>query len=207
MNCLYTFKFIVVGDSHVGKSCLVKRFTDGRFMRDFETTIGVEFGTKIIHILNRNIKLQIWDTAGQESFRTITKLYYRCSCAALVLYDITNRTSFLNIDLWIKEIRAANGNIIPIMLIGNKTDKEELRQVESVEAEEYARENGLMFKEISVKLDCNAGDVFITLGKDVLKKVDSKQLTINAEKGIKLASEVRCPLEPKSNIKSKCCTH
>jgi len=208
MSYLYTFKFIVVGDTHVGKSCLLKRFSDGTFSTSFETTIGVEFGARIISVMNKDIKLQVWDTAGQEIFRTITKQYYRCSCAALVVYDITKRTSFINIDGWVREIKAANDQNTPIILIGNKTDMGVRREVETDEAEEYARQHGFLFRELSVKQDSDSGMVFNELAEDVLKKIDSGELVISPEQGIKLATQVSCPdIESGTSIiRSKCCT-
>ena len=186
MSFTYTFKFIIIGDSSVGKSCLLKKFIDGTFYEDFDTTIGVEFGAKIISCNNKNIKLQIWDTAGQETFRAITKSYYRGSTASILIYDVTKRSSFNNITSWIDDLKKMNIDNQFLILVGNKTDLIESRQVEKEEGEQLAQNHGLLFKEISVKCESNVGDVFNELAEHVLKKIETKQLTANDDNGIKV---------------------
>ena len=106
MSYAFTFKFIIVGDSSVGKSCLVLRFTDGKFKNQHDLTIGVEFASRLVQVdTNAAVKLQIWDTAGQESFRSITRSYYRGSIAAVLAYDITSKQSFLNCVKWLEDIQ------------------------------------------------------------------------------------------------------
>ena len=121
----YVFKYIVVGDSSVGKSCLLLQFTDGRFKQAHDLTIGVEFGSRTVEVSKGNfIKLQIWDTAGQESFRSITKAYYRGAICALLVYDVTRRQSFDNLVRWLEELFENGSNRMTIVLVGNKTDLE-----------------------------------------------------------------------------------
>merc|ERR1712224_729782 len=116
------FKYIIIGDTGVGKSCLLLQFTDKRFRQDHDLTIGVEFGARFMTIENKPIKLQIWDTAGQEAFRSITRTYYRGATGALLVYDISRRDSFNHVSRWLNEAREyANPNMV-IMLIGNKCD-------------------------------------------------------------------------------------
>merc|ERR1712063_239660 len=122
MSYAYLFKYIIIGDTGVGKSCLLLQFTDKRFQPVHDLTIGVEFGARMISVENKQIKLQIWDTAGQESFRSITRSYYRGACGALLVYDISRRDTFNHLTKWLEEARAnANANMA-IMLIGNKCD-------------------------------------------------------------------------------------
>jgi Ras-related protein Rab-2A len=121
----YLFKFIVIGDSAVGKSCLLLQFTDHRFKADHDLTIGVEFGARTVSLHDKSIKLQIWDTAGQESFRSITRSYYRGAVAALLVFDVTKRESFEALDSWMRETRNNANGTITIVLVGNKVDLEE----------------------------------------------------------------------------------
>ena len=123
MSYAYIFKFIIVGDSSVGKSCLLLQFTDNRFKQAHDLTIGVEFGARTLTIdKTTNIKLQIWDTAGQESFRSITRSYYRGAICSLLVYDITRRTSFQNVVRWLEEMREHAYSKMLIILVGNKKD-------------------------------------------------------------------------------------
>mmetsp|Transcript_39676 Transcript_39676/g.35416 ORF Transcript_39676/g.35416 Transcript_39676/m.35416 type:complete len:106 (+) Transcript_39676:85-402(+) len=105
MSYSYLFKYIIIGDTGVGKSCLLLQFIDKRFRQKHEVTIGVEFGARMINVDGKNIKLQIWDTAGQESFRSITRSYYRAAAGALLVYDITRRETFTHLTRWLDEAR------------------------------------------------------------------------------------------------------
>ena len=118
----YLFKYIVIGDTSVGKSCLLLQFLEKKFKFDHDTTIGVEFGSKIITVKDKHIKLQIWDTAGQETFKSITRSYYRGSIGVILVYDITNRDSFNNISKWLDETKSYANDKITVMLVANKTD-------------------------------------------------------------------------------------
>ena len=118
----YLFKFILIGDSNVGKSCLLMRLLEGRFKNQHEPTLGVEFGSKLISLDNKAIKLQIWDTAGQESFKSITRAYYKGSIAAIMVFDITSERSFLNVANWLYELKNHSHQKIHLVLVGNKKD-------------------------------------------------------------------------------------
>ena len=203
MSFTYTFKFIIIGDSSVGKSCLLKKFIDGTFYNNFDTTIGVEFGAKLISCNNKNIKLQIWDTAGQETFRAITKSYYRSSSGIILVYDVTQRSSFNNITSWINDLKEINISNRPVILIGNKIDLIETRQVEKEEGEQLADNHGFLFKEISVKLNSNVATIFNELAEHILKKIETKQIIINDDNGIKLGTST---IDLKAhNVSSRCC--
>ena len=124
MNFEYLFKYIIIGDSNVGKSCIVQRFIEGEFNNELENTIGVEFGAKEIRINNKLVKLQIWDTAGQEAFQSITRSYYRSAAGALLCYDITSKQSFENVQNWLEEAKSNGNDEMVICLVGNKNDME-----------------------------------------------------------------------------------
>merc|ERR1711998_306148 len=151
MSYAYLFKYIIIGDTGVGKSCLLLQFTDKRFQPVHDLTIGVEFGARMINIDGKQIKLQIWDTAGQESFRSITRSYYRGAAGALLVYDITRKDTFNHLSSWLEEVRQNGNPDIMVMLIGNKADLDSRRQVSSEEGERFAKENGLIFLETSAK--------------------------------------------------------
>uniref|UniRef100_A0A7N4V2Y5 RAB2A, member RAS oncogene family n=1 Tax=Sarcophilus harrisii TaxID=9305 RepID=A0A7N4V2Y5_SARHA len=143
----------------VGKSCLLLQFTDKRFQPVHDLTIGVEFGARMITIDGKQIKLQIWDTAGQESFRSITRSYYRGAAGALLVYDITRRDTFNHLTTWLEDARQHSNSNMVIMLIGNKSDLESRREVKKEEGEAFAREHGLIFMETSAKTASNVEEV------------------------------------------------
>ncbi|WZZ09059.1 hypothetical protein YC2023_094980 [Brassica napus] len=160
MSYAYLFKYIIIGDTGVGKSCLLLQFTDKRFQPVHDLTIGVEFGARMITIDNKPLKLQIWDTAGQESFRSITRSYYRGAAGALLVYDITRRETFNHLASWLEDARQhANANMT-IMLIGNKCDLSSRRAVTTEEGEQFAKEHGLIFMEASAKTAQNVEEVY-----------------------------------------------
>jgi small GTP-binding protein len=125
MASKYIFKYIIIGDTGVGKSCLLMRFIEGKFNTRYEVTVGVEFGAKVVNINEDPVKLQIWDTAGQETFKSITRSYYRSAAGALLVYDVTNRESFQNVHKWLDECREHGNPLMTIILIGNKVDLED----------------------------------------------------------------------------------
>lgn len=161
MSYAYLFKYIIIGDTGVGKSCLLLQFTDKRFQPVHDLTIGVEFGARLINIEQHQIKLQIWDTAGQESFRSITRSYYRDAAGALLVYDITRRESFNHLSRWLEEARQNGNPNMTIMLIGNKSDLEHRRAVSTQEGQLFAQENGLVFLETSAKSASNVETVSV----------------------------------------------
>eukprot|EP00743_Colponemidia_sp_Colp-15_P000757 GILK01000836.1.p1 GENE.GILK01000836.1~~GILK01000836.1.p1 ORF type:complete len:213 (-),score=33.12 GILK01000836.1:127-765(-) len=150
----YLFKVVLIGDSGVGKSNLLSRFTRNEFNLESKSTIGVEFATKTIKTEGKTIKAQIWDTAGQERYRAITSAYYRGAVGALLVYDISKRSSFDNVERWLKELRDHADSKIVIMLVGNKSDLRHLRAVTQEEASAFAEKHGLAFIETSA-LDSN----------------------------------------------------
>ena len=170
----------------VGKSCLLLQFTDKRFQHVHDLTIGVEFGSRMVSINDRQIKLQIWDTAGQESFRSITRSYYRGAAGALLVYDITRRETFEHLSSWLEDARQHANPNMTIMLIGNKSDVAHKRQVSREEGEEFAREHGLVFLETSAKTSDNVEEAFINTASVICEKIDDGLDVSNESHGIKV---------------------
>jgi len=187
MSYAYLFKYIIIGDTGVGKSCLLLQFTDKRFQPVHDLTIGVEFGARMITIDNRQIKLQIWDTAGQESFRSITRSYYRGAAGALLVYDITRRETFNHLTRWLEEARQNSNSNMAIMLIGNKSDLEHRRAVSTKEGEQFAQEHGLIFLETSAKTAANVEEAFIKTAEKIYENIQSGVYDVtNEAHGIKV---------------------
>jgi len=182
----YLFKFIVIGDSGVGKSCLLLQFTDRRFTTDHDLTIGVEFGAKTINVSDKTIKLQIWDTAGQENFKSVTRAYFRGAVAALLVYDVTSRESFDHVSTWLKEAKQSAGEAVTTLLVGNKTDLLD-RAVTSDEASAFAQQEGMLYIETSAKTGKNINEAFTLLTCEVLKNIEAGRYDLSSEaNGIKV---------------------
>ena len=190
MSYAYLFKYIIIGDTGVGKSCLLLQFTDKRFQPVHDLTIGVEFGARMVNIESKNVKLQVWDTAGQESFRSITRSYYRGAAGALLVYDITRRETFEHLTTWLEDARQHSSTNMVIMLIGNKCDLEDIRAVTKEEGEAFAREHGLVFMETSAKTAANVEVAFVNTAKEIYQKIQEGVFDINVEaNGIKLGPQ------------------
>lgn len=162
-----SLKIVIVGNSGVGKSNLMSRYATNEFSQDTQATVGVEFMTKSIQLENREAKIQIWDTAGQERFRAISRSIYHGAKGAMVVYDVTNQSSFDAIPTWIQELRVFAPATCCIFLIGNKCDLEHLRVVKKEDADRFARENGLSFLETSALERTNVDKAFEWLAKSV----------------------------------------
>ena len=155
----FLFKVVMIGDSGVGKSNLLMRYTKGEFNIESKTTIGVEFATKTIKTPDSKvIKAQIWDTAGQERYRAITNAYYRGAVGALLVFDVTSQRSFQNVENWLRELKQYADSNIVILLVGNKTDLKDQREVKREEAAQYADQHHLAYIETSA-LDCTNVDI------------------------------------------------
>lgn len=179
-TCCYSqfiFKIVLLGDSGVGKSNLVFRFTKNEFNKDSKSTIGVEFATKTVRIDdNKLVKAQIWDTAGQERYRSIASSYYRGAVGALLVYDITDRNSFNHVPMWLKEVEESAEKDCLIMLVGNKTDLEDQRTVFVRDGRSFARKNGLAFIETSAKDATGVDTAFQRILQEIYKTQTRKQL-------------------------------
>ncbi|KAJ3425698.1 ras and ef-hand domain-containing protein [Anaeramoeba flamelloides] len=163
-----TFKVILLGDSSVGKSSIVINFCEDTFSTSIESTIGAAYILKTINNGNKEIKLQIWDTAGQERYNSLTLLYFRSSQGAIVVYDITDKTTFERAKLWIREIREKEEQKTTIALVGNKTDLKE-RLVSTEKGSKYAKEEDLLFFETSAKTGEGISKIFLDLIKEMPK--------------------------------------
>lgn len=173
----YLFKVVLIGDSGVGKSNLLSRFTRNEFLLESKSTIGVEFATRTLQVEGRTIKAQIWDTAGQERYRAITSAYYRGALGALLVYDVTKPTTFENVSRWLKELRDHADSNIVITLIGNKTDLKHLRAVATEDAQSFAEKEGLSFIETSALEATNVEKAFQTILSEIYRIISKKSLS------------------------------
>lgn len=189
MSYHYLMKFIIIGDTGVGKSCLSVQYSENRFVHSHDITIGVEFNSKRIILTDENnkdniIKIQIWDTAGQEQFISITRSYYRGSAGVLVVFDITRRETFLNIKNWFREIDKNADDGCKILLIGNKSDLKERRQVSFEEANKLAKEYDVSYVETSAKNYENVEFIFNKLAKEILHSLKNENNSL--QPGVRL---------------------
>jgi Ras-related protein Rab-1A len=187
------YKILLLGDSEVGKSCFLMRYADNVFVDNYITTIGLDYKLKYVQLdSGQVIKVQLWDTAGQDRYRTIAKNYYKGSHGILLLYDVTKTSSFENIREWIKDIREEVYEKAIIFLIGNKIDKKDQIKIKTEDAEKLAEEFNIPFFEASAKSGENVDEIF----KALYKKISEVYVDIQQEGGTKLS---------KKNKKSKKC--
>lgn len=162
----------------MGKSSIMGQFTSKQFQPTVSHTVGVEFGTRVINIGDHCVKLQIWDTAGQERFRSVTRSYYRASAGALLVFDVTRRETFVHLTNWLTDCRNQTNPNAVILLIGNKCDLSEQRQVSFEEAQTFAQENKLLYMETSAKTGQNVEEAFLITSKKIFENIENG--TINA---------------------------
>ncbi|KAL0442707.1 UNVERIFIED_CONTAM: Ras-related protein RABA1f [Sesamum latifolium] len=174
----YLFKVVLIGDSGVGKSNLLSRFTKNEFSQESKSTIGVEFATRSIQVDDKVVKAQIWDTAGQERYRAITSAYYRGAVGALLVYDVTRNVTFQNVERWLKELRGHTDANIVIMLVGNKADLRHLRAVPTQEAKDFAEREKTFFMETSALEALNVDQAFTEVLTQIYHVVSRKALDI-----------------------------
>ncbi|KAI0685154.1 GTPase [Cytidiella melzeri] len=207
-NFDFLFKVVLIGDSGVGKSNLLSRFTRNEFNLESKSTIGVEFATRSLAIDSKTVKAQIWDTAGQERYRAITSAYYRGAVGALLVYDISKHATYTNVTRWLKELRDHADSNIVIMLVGNKSDLKHLRAVPTDEAKSFAAENGLSFIETSALDASNVEAAFQTILTDIYRIVSSKSLEQSSDP-IKPSTGdsilVTPSVDAQANQAGKCC--
>ena len=215
VNYNMIFKIVLLGDSNVGKSNILSKYLHNEFKQDSKSTVGVEFGSKTFEINEKTtIKAQIWDTAGQERYRSITNSYYKGAKGAFIVYDITKKSSFDNVDSWLNDLKLNNDENINIILIGNKTDLEEKREISIENGEKKAINNKIGFIETSAKNGNNIEKVFDVMIKNIYEKnkeeIENKNKNgdyneINNEKSIELNLDKNNEKNNKS-IKKKCCS-
>ena len=201
-------KLVLIGDSGVGKTNILSRYNNNEFSLATQPTVGVEFGNKIIKKENKSIKLQLWDTAGQERYKAITNAFYKGSKGAFVVYDITRKTSFLNIDKWIGELKTNGSEDILIILVGNKSDLEDKREVSTDEGEKKAKQYGIAFCETSALQGKNIEYAFNILIDEILLEIDNaKQIEMknNKSNNKKKSKGIMLNTNGKSHKKKNCC--
>eukprot|EP00461_Guttulinopsis_vulgaris_P000388 UN00388 len=200
-NAAYDFliKLLLIGDSGVGKSCLLLRFSDDAFTSSFITTIGIDFKIKTIDLDGKRIKLQIWDTAGQERFRTITTAYYRGAMGILLVYDVTDEQSFQNIRTWIRNIEQHASQSVSKILVGNKSDMDQDKQVETARAQRLADEYNIQLFEASAKNNINVTESFVHIAKEI------KHRLMDSAPSSGGASSDSVDVDSEKNTKKGCC--
>ncbi|XP_050935249.1 ras-related protein RABB1b-like [Cucumis melo] len=209
----YLFKYILIGNTWVGKSYLMSQFLRKKFEPVHEVTVGAEFGVRTLTLHDKIIKLHIWDTAGQEAFKSITRSYYRGAIGALLVYDVTRRETFSNLKSWLDDVRELAHPDISIMVVGNKVDKNGRREVTKEEGQHFAEQNGLLFLETSAKTSQNVYEAFSIIANNILDKIELGVLDLsNKPSGIKVG--LRPSVESSSmatesvgfTFNGKCCT-
>ena len=181
----YLFKYIIIGDQAVGKSNLLLRFANEEFKEEYQATLGVEFGSKNINVNNKLCRIQIWDTAGQEIYKSITRAYYKNCACALIVYDISNKESFDNVKIWIEDCRNQCPKTVYMILVGNKSDLD-AREVTYDEGQEVANSVGIDFFETSAKTGQNVEELFTHTAKDILRNIEKGNYDLSDEScGIK----------------------
>ncbi|KAI3450805.1 hypothetical protein Pfo_007470 [Paulownia fortunei] len=206
----YLFKIVVIGDSAVGKSNLLSRFARDEFDHNSKATIGVEFQTQVVELDGKEVKAQVWDTAGQERFRAVTSAYYRGAVGALIVYDISRKTTFESIKRWLDELNTHCDTTVARMLVGNKCDLENIREVSVEEGKSLAEEEGLFFIETSALDATNVKKAFEIVIREIYDKVSRKILNSDSYKAelsvnrVSLANGV--DLSKQNNGAFSCCS-
>ena len=200
----FLFKMILIGDSGVGKSNILLKYLKNEFQQNTKATVGVEFGTKTVEIDNKKIKVQIWDTAGQERYRSITSAYYKGAKGAFIVYDITRKGSFENIDKWIEDLKSNGDKNVSIMLIGNKSDLADKREVQTDEGIKKSEESKVAFLETSALNGENVAKAFEQIIEQIYQNNcsnDDEDVDFEIDKGVNLSEENNQQTEEKKT----CC--
>ena len=193
----YLFKVLVIGDSSVGKTSTLLRYVDNKFNPEFQTTIGVDFKVNTFMLNGKSVKLQLWDTAGQDRFRNIVASYYRGAQGIILMYDITSLTSFQSIKKWQSEAQSYLQASVPKLLVGNKLDLSSQRQVSVEDAQDLADSLGMEYIETSAKSAQNVKEAFMKMSEKMLEQSSSKQVSSSAPVGTKLTE--------RKKVKKGCC--
>jgi len=187
----YLLKYIIIGDSAVGKSNILTQYVYEKFSEEFQSTLGVEFAAKNAVIDNKIYRIQIWDTAGAESFRSITRAYYKNSVCAFIVYDITKRETFENVQVWLDDIKNQCPQTVLLVLVGNKLDLENERQISYEEGESFAQKNNMYFFETSAKTGVNIENLFLKSAETINERIQEDFYDLSTGNcGIKIGNEV-----------------
>ena len=198
------FKIIIIGDASTGKTNILSKYLNNKFEKDSKATIGVEFGNKIFEIKNSRVNCQIWDTAGQERYKSMTKAFYKGALGALIVYDISKKDTFENVENWITDLKKSSDKKVSIILIGNKNDLEESRQVKKEEGEMKAKEYGIAFLETSALNGNNIEIAFKTLVDEVYNQCHREFESV-ADVEILKGETININEQKPEEKKSKCC--
>ena len=214
-NECYKLKIIIIGDPSVGKTNIINRYVKGEFSYDYMITIGMDFLTCNLKLKNKIFKLNLWDTAGSEQFRSVTNGYYRNSCCALIVYDITDEKSFKSVKQWIDDCYSYAGRNVHMVLVGNKVDLEKDRKVTKETAENLATEYGMNFYESSALNGYNIEKIFFDLCTFVSQKIDKGEYNLDdpsvgvsksdIEEGLEINKNLTFNNKKKNNNSNKCC--
>jgi len=204
-NYDYIFKILLLGDSSVGKTCFLLRYSDDTFTENHISTIGLDYRFKLVNLENdKKVKLQIWDTAGQDRFRAITKNYYKGAHGIILIYDVTNISTFNNIKSWVSQIRENTTEKIKIALVGNKIDEEDIRKISNDEGQKLADEYDLKFFESSAKKNLRVSEVFNYITEEINNQNIKKEIE-NGDKNKLKSKAVVVSNEKGKTKKSQCC--
>ena len=195
----YIFKVLLIGNSDVGKSSLILRYVDQIWNDVFVPTIGVDFKVKSLEIDKKTVKMQIWDTAGQERFRNVISSYFKGAHGILLIYDITNKESFKELENWLGEVERNASNQVLKILLGNKCDLDDKREITKDEGEAFAMRNGMQFMETSAKVNTNVNEAFEALAKIMVDSSNKRNAIKFDKKAIKVDGGADL------NVKKKCC--
>ena len=196
------YKLIFLGDQSVGKSCILNRFMNDTFTEEYQATIGLDFQSKNVQIDNQDIHLLLYDTAGQEKFRALIPMYTRDANIILLVYDVTSKDSFLHLSDWLRDLTNVKKEEVIFAVVGNKTDLDDRREVNSNEGENYAKENGFIFKEVSARTGEGINELFDVILKEMLKK--KPKLLPHPQLQVIKIQKIDKKIEPKDG-KKDCC--
>ena len=196
-------KVILIGDSSVGKTNIMSKYLKNQFNENSKATVGVEFGSKLFKLNGHNIKAQIWDTAGQEKYKAITGAYYKGSKGAFVVYDITRKETFESVDKWINDLKSSGDPKLIIIIIGNKCDLEEKREILKEQGEEKAKSFGCAFLETSALSGDNIDKGFEMMISEIFKKYGNDSNEDDELGGVEKGEDIK--LDKKENQKKSCC--
>ena len=189
MNYDKTCQILLIGDSLVGKTCLIQRYANGIFKEDYITTVGLDYYTKQEMINNLNVSVKLWDTAGQERFKALTPSFFRNAEGVVIAYDVTNSESFDNLKFWISSIKTnlfEKNIFIPIIIIGNKIDLEDMRDISKDVASAFAKENNFKYFETSAKTGEGVDEAFRDLVNQILANSDKNEEATIERKSVKI---------------------
>ena len=189
-------KIMIIGESLVGKTALITRYTNNSFSGTYLTTVGIDFQTKLININDKTIKVELWDTAGQERFRNIAKNYFQSSDGFLIVYDITSKDSFEKLSFWNEQVNLNAPEKTKYIIVGNKKDLEEKREVKTEEGANFAKENNVQFYETSAKDGTNVNEVFELLAKEIV--ADTENLQAKNKRSSQILKKRNTAVEKKS---------